>query len=324
MKIGLHHNAFIVTFILHHYMQKIDCVNFSFTHNDTIKMKQLTLFFVCTILMVSCSQKEADKKMVSMAVSESDMAAFDDAAAPAARQAAPAEPSPTEISENSPVDKKKIIKDGRISLRVNDLDHSKMRTDSLVKEFGGYYANESYNNTDWESSYYLKIRIPGQHFERFISRVESGQDEILFKAIDARDVTDQFIDLETRLENKRKYMNRYSDLLKQATTIKDILEVAEKIRQLEEEIESTTGRLRYLNDLVDYSTLDLTLTKQKDFRYKPADRDNFLERLKQSLTKGWHGLVDGFLFVINLWPFLIIAALALYFWKRFKKFRNMK
>ena len=159
---------------------------------------------------------------------------------------------------------------------------------------------------------------------KFISDVETGGGEILYKEIDARDVTDQFIDLETRLENKRNYLKRYNDLLVKANSIKEILEIEEKIRALEEEIESATGKLNYLNDLVDYSTLDLTISKQRDFKYNPVKRDEFSEKLKQSFSKGWFGFVDFFLFLINIWPFWIIITLIYYLWKKYKMKRKRK
>jgi hypothetical protein len=109
-----------------------------------------------------------------------------------------------------------------------------------------------------------------------------------------------------------------------AKSVKEILEIEEKIRRLEEEIESTTGRLKYLSDQVDYSTLDLTISKHKDFKYNPAARDKFSERLKQSLSKGWFGFVDFLLFIIKIWPFWIIIALVLYFWKRYKRTKKKK
>ena len=203
-----------------------------------------------------------------------------------------------------------------ISKKCDDLERTKFRIDNLVKNHGGYYANESFNNTDRESSYSLKIRIPGANFEKFISGIETGDGEILYKEIDARDVTDQFIDLETRLENKRNYLKRYNDLLKQANNVTEILEIEEKVRGLEEEIESTTGRLRYLSDMVDYSTLDLTISRRKDFKYNPDNRDKFFEKLKQSLSKGWFGFIDFLLFIIRIWPFWMIVTLTLFFWRK--------
>ncbi len=211
-----------------------------------------------------------------------------------------------------------------MELRVTGLEEAKLRIDSLINLHNGYYAGERFNNTDRESSYSLRIRIPGDNYETFISDVEAGPGEILNKNIDARDVTDQFIDLETRLENKQSYLERYRELLKQAKNVREILDIEEKIRGLEEEIESTTGRLRYLSNQVDYSTLDLTLSKKKDFKYNPVSRDSFSEKLKQALSKGWFGLVDFFLFVIKLWPFWSIAAAVVIVWRKARRNKKNK
>lgn len=221
--------------------------------------------------------------------------------------------------EQQEVVKKRIIKDGRLGIQVNEIEIAKTRIDTLVKKFSGYYSNESFNNSDWESSYVLKIRIPSARFESFLKDLESGDGEIQHKTIDARDVTDQFIDLETRLESKKEYLKRYMELLKRAQTIKEILQIEEKIRGLQEEIESTLGRLKYLGDLVDYSTLDLTITEKKDFQYDPVQRDKFAEKFKQSLSKGWFGFIDALLFTIKIWPLWIIGGLGIFFLKRRRK-----
>lgn len=274
-------------------------------------MKRILSILFFSILITSCHQKQPD--IVADAVAEMNMEMI-----PATQQAPNAPPLIDKI-EKQEVIKKKIIKDGSLGLRVSELEKTKRWIDSLIRNHGGYAANESFNNTDFESSFILKIRIPCSNFEKFIAEIETGHGEIIYKQIDARDVTDQFIDLETRLENKRNYLIRYNDLLKKANSVREILEIEEKIRGLEEEIESTTGRLKYLNDLVDYSTLDLTLSKLKDFKYNPAKRDKFSERVKLSLSKGWYGFIDLILVIINIWPFWIIIAMIIFFWKKYKK-----
>ena len=247
-----------------------------------------------------------------------EMAGIKEEIIPITRQKATMPPSPLKKIEKEETDKKKIIKDGRMGIQVSELENTKTQIDSLVKMYSGYYAKENFNNTDYESTVSLKIRIPSRHFEKFIANIESGEGEIIYKEIDARDVTDQFIDLETRLENKQTYLLRYQALVKQAKSIKDILEIEEKIRGLEEEIESTQGRLKYLNDQVTYSTLDLLISKKKVFKYNPAQRDKFSERLKQSLSKGWIGFIDFLIFILKLWPFWIIVIIAIYFWKKYR------
>ncbi len=279
-------------------------------------MKKILFIFVFSILIISCNQKQNSREvMLDMAGAEQEMNS-------AAMVAPDAPPPPVDNPGIQEVNKKKIIKDGRIGLKVADLEKTKTRIDTLVRSYDGYYANENFNNSDWESSYNLKIRLPFSNFEKFIAVIESGIGEVLYKGIDARDVTDQFIDLETRLETKRNYLSRYNDLLKQAKSIKEILDIEEKIRVLEEEIDSTTGRLKYLSDLVEYSTLDLTISKRKDFKYNPVDRDKFSERLKQSLSRGWLGFVDFTLFLIKVWPFWIIVIFLTFFWRKYKKTRK--
>lgn len=270
-------------------------------------MRKILAFFLLTILFLSCTRQSTKEDSYLFAEIVQDMEEI-----PVTRKTS----TSIEKFVEQDVIKKKIIKDGRLSLRVEELEKSKMLTDSLVKKHGGYYAKESFNNVEWESSFNLKIRIPYANFEKFISDIEKGNGEVQYKEIDARDVTDQFIDMETRLVNKRNYLKRYNELLKQAGNVKEILEIEEKIRGLEEEIESTTGKLKYLSDLVDYSTLELTIVKKKAFIYNAGDRDKFSERVKQSFARGWFGFISFFLFVINLWPFWIIAAVIIYFVKK--------
>jgi hypothetical protein len=219
---------------------------------------------------------------------------------------------------------RKIIKDGSLEIRVKELEQGKIEIDSLVKKFHGYYAEETFIKQDFSHDFSLKIRIPSEKFELFIAQAESAIGELVFKNISSRDVTEEFIDLETRLKNKKNYLNRYGELLKQAKSVKDILEIEEKTRVIEEEIESTEGRLKYLNNQVDLSTLELRITKKNDYSFIPQNEGNFFDRLKFSLVKGWFGLVTFTLFVIRLWPFWIIVSLIYYLIRKILRRRKRK
>jgi hypothetical protein len=283
-------------------------------------MKHAIFILIITFLVSSCNQSPSDKTayIADDIMTEEDII-------PVTRQYLinpPAPPLPPLKTEE--VVKKKIIKDGRIGIEVQELERIKAHVDSLIVKFGGYYANERLNNTDWEISYTLKIRVPGDNFEKLISKIETGGGEIRYKEIEARDVTDQFIDLETRLANKKNYLKKYNDLLNQAKSVKDIIEIEEKIRGIEEEIESTTGRLKYLSDLVDYSTLDLEISKPKDLKFQPEKRDKFTMRVKYALSKGWYGFVDFIVFVIKIWPSWILVGLLVYGWKKYRKRKKNK
>ncbi|MFO8001474.1 MAG: DUF4349 domain-containing protein [Marinilabilia sp.] len=279
-------------------------------------MKRTITTLLLSLLLFSCNQKNQELGADQTGYAEEEIM-------PMTRQEAVSPPPPPlPPIKTREVAKKKIIQDGRLHLRVDNLEESKIYIDSLVKSYNGYYANESYNNSEREVSYNLKIRIPENNFESFVNDSETGVGEVIFKEIQARDVTEEFFDLETRIENKKKYLSRYRELLDKAQNVKEILEIEEEIRGIEEELESTEGRLKYLRDLVDYSTLNLTLTKEKDFKFNPVNRDDFPERLKQSISKGWIILVDFFLFLIKLWPFWIIVSISVITWKKLKKKRK--
>ncbi|MDD4993799.1 MAG: DUF4349 domain-containing protein [Paludibacter sp.] len=225
----------------------------------------------------------------------------------------------------SEVIKNKIIKDGRLGLQVTNLEVAKKQIDSLVKSTGGYYANENLKNSDNQSGYELVIRIPVVNFERFVSFAEKGSAKVLYKEIQARDVTEEFVDLNTRINSKRNSLTRYNEIMKKANSVKDIIEIEESIRVLQEEIESSEGRLRYLNSCVDYSTLNMTISTEKDFTFKPAKRDSFWEKLKESVADGWYGLVDFILEFFGSWPYLIlIIPGVLFIWRWIKRRRARK
>jgi hypothetical protein len=224
----------------------------------------------------------------------------------------------------SAINKKKIIKDGSISIKTKDITSSKKNIDEIVKKFNSYYDTEELHNNDAGTYFNLKLRIPTDNFEKLIKAIENGKDEIIRKSIHSRDVTEEFVDIEARLSNKRDYLKRYKDLLLKASTVKDIIDVEENIRKLQEEIESKEGRLKYLNDQIDYSTFEIELFQEKEYIYKPKQTDNFFERIKNALGEGSTALVLFILWGISLWPFLIILFSIYLIWRRIIRHRKNK
>ncbi|MEA9414694.1 DUF4349 domain-containing protein [Flavobacterium sp. PL02] len=220
------------------------------------------------------------------------------------------------------VKEKKIIKDGTVSVKTNDIAASKKNIDELLKKLNGYYETEDLQNNDQSISYDLKIRVPADNFEKLISNIENGKDELTSKSIQARDVTEEFVDITTRLANKREYLKRYKELLSKASTVKDILAIEENIRVIEEEIESTEGRLKYLSDQVSFSTLNLNLYKEKEYIYKAREQDKFSERIKNSISEGWTSIVDFLLWLFSIWPFIILITGIIYIFRKIRRKRK--
>ena len=221
------------------------------------------------------------------------------------------------IPVGTPAEEKKIIKTGRMGIRVAAPGEAKRRVDSLVNVYQGYYAKEILN--EGQQGMVLTVRIPGANYEKFIAALESGGGETLYKEISARDVTEEYIDTETRLANKRSYLERYKEILRRAGTIREILEVEEYIRRMEEEIESAEGRLRYLANQAAYSTLELSLGTE--YQYMSSPEDPFGERIKKAVSVGWGGIVTFFVGILYLWP-LWLAGIIAGIWLSRKKMKR--
>lgn len=280
-------------------------------------MKQIIITFIITLFFLSCGSKATEEMSYDSAV------ALETEDVSKSVKTASGDIVQTEVVKTEVV-KKKIIKDGRLGIQVKNLKAAKTNIDTLVRSLGGYYDNESLINNDYSTDYNLRIRIPSNNLEILIGKIEKGEGEVSYKEITARDVTEEFIDLETRLTNKQKYLAQYQELLKNAKSIKEILDIQEKIRVLEEEIESTTGRLKYLNDQVNYSTLELNISQLKPYKYSPQYRGSFFEKLKQSVIRGWYGFVDFILFLLSNWAVLILFSVIIYFWVKYRRKLKIK
>ncbi|RYE23723.1 MAG: DUF4349 domain-containing protein, partial [Sphingobacteriaceae bacterium] len=165
--------------------------------------------------------------------------------------------------------------------------------------------------------YNLKIRVPAQNFDHLLDTISAGAEKIDAKNISITDITTNYIDAKTRLDNKKLLENRYNQLLAKATKISDLLEIENKLTEIRSDIESAQGQLNYMNKQVAYSSLDVT------FYTKTLAQDNgntFGYRFKNALSSSWDLLQSLFFGIIAFWPFILIGVIIVYlFLKRRKK-----
>jgi hypothetical protein len=283
-------------------------------------MRKLVLVFSLITLIYSCkdnTNRYSDKLALADLNMEEEVIPITRSMSTPSR-----EPMSTSVnSENVSIIEKKIIKDANIGVEVKDYQLFRIKLDSLIRSINGYISNDYLYNNDESINCDLVIRIPEKNFDKFLQQLEKGTEKTLYKNISSRDVTEEFIDIDARLKNKKSVEKRYAQLLLKAKTVKDILEIEEKLRVIREEIESTQGRLNYLSSQVSFSTINLTITQKLDYKFRPSSDKSFFQLLIKSLHKGWKALLQFILFVFNLWPFLIIIAAGAII---FIKYKNRK
>ena len=274
-------------------------------------------------LLWGCNSSDQNFKEESLHTEEVELSeiAFGEKKSLAASASSPQEEINTAEITNA-YQKKKIIRSGNISIETQDINKAKANIDTLLLSLNGYYEEENTSAGSTYTNYTLKLRIPTQSFDNFIKKVESGNDKITEKTIQSEDISIQYYDVESRLKSKRVYLEQYQNMVKSAKSVKDLLEIQEQIRQLQEDIESSESLLRNLSGQVSYSTLTVSLIHKN--ASSSAYSVSFLSKIKDSLTRGWNLIETLFLSLIAIWPIVIGIGLLVIGWKRYniKKEKN--
>lgn len=211
----------------------------------------------------------------------------------------------------------KIIKSGRIAIEVDDLDQISGEISSMVTNSGGYIANTSTYRNDNSSEINLTLRIPADKFDSLVNQISEKGIYLENKQISSRDVTEEFIDVKARLNNKLKLEERLSSLLTTTKNITEILKVETELSRVRAEIESLEGRMRYLSNRVGYSTLYLRLFQIVD------NSEGAGSKITDAFVSGFHLIGKILLGLLYIWPLLLIAA-VIFIILRVRKTRRIK
>lgn len=237
----------------------------------------------------------------------SDMMALDEAESYTV-MAASAEPvSAMRKVSQATEQKAMIIRTANMELEVNSLDKSILEVKQLIEKHQAQVTNENSSNWSGRKENSLSIRIPAAHLDAFIADLEGLGYFSRSKNISQQDVTEEYIDNEARLKNQRQLEERFRELLKQAKNIEEILKVEQELNRIRQDIDSREGRSQYLRDQVAKSTVYLRLLEILPFVEK-APQDKLGNRIIRNFKAGWDYLIEFVLFVLSLWPFVLVIG----------------
>lgn len=284
-------------------------------------MRTILLPLLCLIL-INCSKQKADKLSVNADLAE--IITEDKGTGNIPPPSAAEEPNNSNIT--APLKdsiSRKIIKNGEMRIQVGDIKKAQNQVNNILKKNSSYIVKEEFQNTDINENINLTIRVPHKSFDTLINSFSDGLGSVLSKNISSDDVTEEYTDVSIKLANKKIYLEKYRDMLKRASTTKDMLEIQEKIRGLEDEIDIAEGRLRFIDDRVNYSTLNLNLYKEK-VRSSATSKIGFGSRFVDSLAEGWNSFIAFLLGIISFWPFLLLVPVMVALWRKWKNKKRAK
>ncbi|MEW9031604.1 MAG: DUF4349 domain-containing protein [Planifilum fimeticola] len=217
----------------------------------------------------------------------------------------------------------KVIYRADVQMRVSRFEQAREQLEKEARKLGGYIVNESESRDDRTLRGTIVFRIPQQRFQDFLSALEKRAVEIPSKQIRGTDVTEEYVDLKSRLRAKQAVEKRLLELMKQAEKPEDLLNITNHLSQVQEEIERIKGRMRYLDDRIDYATVTVNL-EQPVVLENPST--GLWQQILQSFVDSTAWLLNSFrrglvFLAAALPPLLILAAIGIPLWNRYRRRR---
>jgi Domain of unknown function (DUF4349) len=224
---------------------------------------------------------------------------------------------------------RKIIRNGSLELLVSDVSQATDKIGSVVARAGGFIEKSTQTNSAGHSAS-ITVRVPAGQLDHVMVEVKALATAVEREGVEARDVTRDYIDLDSRLRNAQAEEAQYLQILKKAATIKDTLDVTEKLSDVRGRIEQLQREMKFLTSQIDMSSLQISLRAESEstvagIHWRP------LHQAKIALGEMISGLIDWvdavIAFFINLplillWCFsglvLLVVSLRLirFLWPR--------
>jgi hypothetical protein len=285
---------------------------------DMKKTKLLSLVILLfSLLLTACSggsseSKESSNVSMDMATEEAPAEAkTEDSRVTTGNKSANQTSKSSETQQS-----RMVIYHADLQLEVKDYKAVQSKIEQLVNDLHGYIVESNvYNHGEQQMEGRLTVRVPQVHFSSFISQVGEMSEKVNHQNITGQDVTEEYVDLESRLKSKEVVEERLLQFMKEAKETKDLLQISSDLAVVQEEIEQIKGRMTYLENQANLSTVSMTLYENKvvvpeidgsGLNTWDKTKKQFMDSINFIL-----GAVSGFfVFIIGNSPILVLLALV--------------
>lgn len=170
------------------------------------------------------------------------------------------------VADDGPDVGRHIIYTATMQVSVFNLKDANERAEAMPSKYGGYVQNMS-------GSYFV-MRIPSAKLRTAMDEI-AGLGIVDARTLDAQDVTEEFLDIETRITVLEGTQKQMLELLTKARTVEEALQVRQALDSITMELEVLKGRLRRLESLTEFSTLTVNLVERGPHTTTPSSNDPF-------------------------------------------------
>lgn len=211
---------------------------------------------------------------------------------------------------------RKIIKTGSLSYEVKNLSETEEKIAAWLEGFGGYIADTWSNRNNMN----VTVKVPSSSFEDAMNST-GDFGELLSRSISTEDVSENYYDLETRLETRKILQKKLESYLAGAKSISDLLEIERQLNDVTSELESMEKQFRRLSNQIDFSTISISCRLPANTTEAGFETPDFLQGLKDFGYNALQFLCNfglGILYII-LVGVPSVLLIALLYWLCFGK-----
>jgi hypothetical protein len=284
------------------------------------KAMRIFLFSTLFIILAACSSNEESKSVSPEMASDSKEMSnqvsgdMDSPSEEAESEAVTEESSESETKAPVVATERMIIHQASLSVNVKELDKAQSNIEQKVEQYGGYIVESNvFQEDDQTSSGKMIVRIPEKNFEKFLLDAEEEAAEILERNVTGQDVTEQYVDLESRVKSKRAVEERLLEFMSKAQKTDDLLKISADLATIQEEIEVMVGKMKYLENQTSFSTIELTMYENRVVVPEIESKElNTWEKTKKQLATSTNSILSAgsalIVFFIGNLPVLVILG----------------
>lgn len=208
-----------------------------------------------------------------------------------------------------------VVRTANLDLVVPDTEKALEETQAMARELGGYVVSvEAYQYQEGRKAT-VTFRVPSDKLDIALERLRAMATTVRRESVSGQDVTDQYVDLRSRLRHLEAKEKQLLEFLDRAEDTEAVLAVYEQLSQTQAEIEQVKGRMQYLENQAALATITVSLTP--DVLAQPLDTGGWnlpatVRGAVEVLLNVLEFLVKAFIYiVIVVLPTLILIALPL-------------
>ena len=229
------------------------------------------------------------------------------------------------ISENEMVNNQegsKVQKNGSVSVLVENIDESIEALKSINNTFGGQITGIYDNGKGNERTVQITVKVPVEKFEVYYEQLRKLDGEVVYADITTVDVTEEYIDITSRLNNLRNTEAQLNKILERADSVTDVLAVQKELSTVRGEIESYEQRKRYFDSKTDYAYISVSFAIDKtglnisEEQWKPWGE---VKAAVKALVEVLKGLVNVIIWLVIFSPLVLIPYFLIKHLKKGKK-----